>query len=34
MFYVKFTRPICAWPKAANYNGSGLRTDAANWSCG
>ncbi len=30
---IKFTRPICAWPKAANYNGSGSRTDAANWSC-
>ena len=30
---IKFTRPICAWPKAANYKGSGSRTDASNWSC-
>ena len=30
---VKFTRPICAWPKTASYKGSGARTEAANWSC-
>ena len=30
---VKFTRPICAWPKTASYKGSGARTEAANWAC-
>jgi len=28
-----FTQPICAWPKAAIYSGSGDRKDAANYSC-
>jgi feruloyl esterase len=28
-----FTRPVCAWPKVATYSGTGVRTDAANWSC-
>lgn len=28
-----FTRPVCAWPKVATYNGSGDRLDAANYSC-
>jgi hypothetical protein len=30
---IKFTRPICVWPKTASYKGSGARTDAGNWSC-
>ena len=30
---VRFTRPICAYPKAAQYNGSGNRNDASNWVC-
>lgn len=28
-----FTRPVCAWPKAATYTGSGDRLDARNYSC-
>jgi len=28
-----FTQPICAWPKAAVYSGSGDAKDAANYSC-
>ena len=28
-----FTRPLCAHPKAAKYNGEGDVNDAANWSC-
>ncbi len=27
------TRPLCAWPKQARYNGSGNIEDAANFSC-
>jgi pimeloyl-ACP methyl ester carboxylesterase len=27
------TRPLCAWPKTAHYNGSGSTDDAANFSC-
>jgi feruloyl esterase len=27
------TRPLCAWPKLATYNGSGSVDDAANFSC-
>jgi hypothetical protein len=27
------TRPLCAWPQAAHYNGSGNPEDAANFSC-
>ncbi len=27
------TRPLCAWPKQARYNGSGSIEDAANFSC-
>ncbi|MFT3727914.1 MAG: tannase/feruloyl esterase family alpha/beta hydrolase [Terricaulis sp.] len=27
------TRPLCAWPKRAHYNGSGSSDDAANFSC-
>ena len=27
------TRPLCAWPKVARYNGSGSTDDAANFSC-
>jgi feruloyl esterase len=28
-----FTQPICAWPKAAVYKGSGDRKDAASYAC-
>jgi hypothetical protein len=28
-----FTQPICAWPKAAAYTGSGDRKDAASYAC-
>jgi feruloyl esterase len=28
-----FTQPICAWPKAARYTGSGDRKDAASYAC-
>ena len=28
-----FTRPVCPYPQAAKYNGSGLPADAANFSC-
>ena len=28
-----FTRPLCAYPQEARYNGSGDRTDASNWKC-
>jgi hypothetical protein len=28
-----FTRPLCPWPQAAEYNGSGDLKDARNWSC-
>lgn len=28
-----FSRPLCAWPKTARYNGSGSIRDAANFSC-
>ena len=27
------TRPLCAWPKTAHYNGSGSTDDAANFMC-
>ncbi|WP_162792463.1 tannase/feruloyl esterase family alpha/beta hydrolase [Novosphingobium sp. P6W] len=27
------TRPLCAWPKTARYNGSGSTDDAANFTC-
>lgn len=27
------TRPLCAWPKRAQYNGSGSTDDAANFTC-
>ncbi len=30
---VAMTRPLCKFPKAAHYTGSGASTDAANWSC-
>ena len=30
---VKFTRPVCAYPAAATYKGTGSRSDAANWIC-
>jgi feruloyl esterase len=30
---VGFTRPLCAWPKVARYNGSGDASDAANFTC-
>lgn len=30
---IRFTRPVCAWPRTASYKGSGARTEAANWSC-
>lgn len=30
---VERTRPLCAWPKLAAYNGSGDTNDAANFSC-
>jgi feruloyl esterase len=30
---VAMTRPLCKFPKAAHYTGSGAGTDAANWSC-
>ena len=29
----EFTRPLCAYPEAAKYNGEGDVNDAANWSC-
>ncbi len=29
----KITRPLCAYPKTARYNGSGSTDDAANFSC-
>ena len=29
----KFTRPLCAWPKTAHYNGAGSTQDAANFTC-
>jgi len=28
-----FTRPLCPYPQVAEYNGSGSRTDASNWTC-
>lgn len=28
-----YTRPLCAYPQLAQYNGSGDRNAAANWSC-
>lgn len=28
-----FSRPLCAWPKIARYNGKGSTRDAANFSC-
>ena len=28
-----YTRPLCAYPQDARYNGSGDRTDARNWKC-
>jgi feruloyl esterase len=28
-----FSRPLCAWPKTAHYNGSGSTRDAANFTC-
>jgi feruloyl esterase len=28
-----FSRPLCAWPKTAHYNGSGSNRDAANFTC-
>jgi hypothetical protein len=28
-----FTRPLCAWPKVARYQGSGDTADAANFAC-
>lgn len=28
-----FTRPVCAYPQVARYNGSGNVDDAGNWSC-
>jgi feruloyl esterase len=28
-----FERPLCPYPKLPRYNGSGVATDAANWSC-
>lgn len=28
-----YTRPLCAYPKVAAYNGSGSIEDAANFSC-
>lgn len=28
-----FSRPLCAYPKAAHYSGNGDASDAANWSC-
>lgn len=28
-----FTRPVCAWPQAATYKGSGDRLDAASYTC-
>jgi tannase/feruloyl esterase len=27
------TRPLCAWPRAAHYNGTGSTDDAANFTC-
>jgi feruloyl esterase len=27
------SRPICSYPQAAKYNGSGNIKDASNWSC-
>jgi feruloyl esterase len=27
------TRPLCAWPKTAHYNGIGSTDDAANFTC-
>jgi feruloyl esterase len=27
------TRPLCAWPKTAQYNGIGSTDDAANFTC-
>jgi len=27
------TRPLCAWPRTAHYNGTGSTDDAANFSC-
>jgi hypothetical protein len=29
----KITRPLCAYPKTAQYKGSGSTDDAANFSC-
>jgi len=29
----EFTRPLCAYPEAAKYNGEGDVNDAANWTC-
>lgn len=29
----EFTRPLCAWPKVARYNGNGDPNDAANFTC-
>ena len=28
-----YTRPLCAYPQEARYNGSGDRTEARNWKC-
>jgi feruloyl esterase len=30
---VDFTRPLCAWPKAPHYSGTGDPNDAASWAC-
>jgi len=30
---LQMTRPICAYPKAAKYKGSGDTNDAANFTC-
>ena len=27
------TRPLCAWPEEAKYNGTGDTSDAANFTC-
>ena len=31
---VTLTRPLCAYPKAAKYKGSGKRNEASSWECG
>jgi feruloyl esterase len=28
-----FSHPLCAWPKTAQYNGTGSTRDAANFTC-